>query len=208
MSQPPNQPVEPPPAGGEESPYAAPVTEPLPGSVWDSYTPTGSQIRPWVRYWARATDLVLFCLVAGMVIGFVAPEWLEASDRLLGIAFIAVYRVVEAAYFAAFGTTPCKALLKVRVRRGDGGRLSFSDALTRSVSVWLRGEGLGIPLVSLITHVTAYNRLKQHGRTSWDQDAGWVVTHQRIEWWRWLVLVALAAGIIALVVYGSEVGEL
>lgn len=197
-----NDPTANPPAATGASPYAAPEAEPLPESVWDTYTPSGSQTRPWVRYWARTVEVVVFCTLLGALAGFFAPQVLEMNETLLGVVMIGAYRLVEAGMFSAFGTTPGKALMKVRVRRADGARLSFSDALRRSLTVWVKGEGLGIPLISLITHLTAYSRLSQDGITSWDREGRFVVSHRKVAWWRWLVLFALVSGVIYLVVLG------
>ena len=48
-----------------------------------------------------------------------------------------------------FGATAGKALLRVKVTNPDGRNLSYPQALSRSFNVWLRGLGIGIPLVSL-----------------------------------------------------------
>jgi uncharacterized RDD family membrane protein YckC len=143
-------------------------------------------------------------LLGGMILGLLAPDWIENTpETLLGIVFLGVFRIYEAAMFAAFGTTPMKALFLIRVRRADGGKLSFVEALVRSLRVWLTGEGLGIPLISLITQITAFNRVNRSGITSWDEKSGFIVTHQSVDWWRWLVWVGLFAGLVALIALGS-----
>jgi len=68
--------------------------------------------------------------------------------------------------------------------------------LSRSFSVWLRGQGIGIPLATLIANIIAYRHLRNHGSTTWDADAAFVVTHRTIEFWRVLVLLALFGAII------------
>lgn len=171
---------------------------------WEDHTPSGPQRRPWVRYWSRTTEYLLVMILGGVVIGIIRPELIETTpETLLGVIFLGVFRLYEAAMFAAFGTTPLKALFRIRVRRADGRKLSFMDALGRSLRVWLMGEGLGIPLVSLVTHISAYSRLTRDGITSWDRSSGFVVTHQEIEWWRWLVWLGLTAGILSLIVLGN-----
>lgn len=185
------------------SPYAPPVSVDDPGINWSGYEPSGPQSRPWVRYWARTFDTLMFAMLAGFVLELTFPSILETSDALFGIGIAAFYNVVEPLCFAACGTTPMKALLKVRVRNKDGSKLSYFRALRRTVNVWIRGEGLGIPVVSLITHITSYSRLNNHGATSWDVDGGYTVSHQEIEWWRWLILILVIVGFGALVAVGQ-----
>lgn len=185
------------------SPYAPPASVDDPRVNWSGYEPSGPQSRPWVRYWARTFDTLLFAIFAGFVLEFTFPQALEAPDLLFGIVTSAVYTLVEPLWFVVWGTTPMKALLKVRVRNTDGSRLSYARALRRTASVWLRGEGLGVPVVSLITHLTSYSRLNNYGATSWDVDGGFSVDHQEIEWWRWLILIVVLVGFCALVAVGE-----
>ena len=187
------------------SPYASPAFDSGSETDWSGYLPSGPQVRPWVRYWARTFDFLLFALIFGGVATLIWPEFEKMNDTLLGILLLLAYNFVEPALLAAVGTTPFKALLRVRVRNNDGTKLSYQRALRRTFSVWLRGQGLGVPLIALFTSITSYNRLTRDSITWWDRDGGFTVTHQTVAWWRWLLLVALFVGFIALMVVGSEV---
>ena len=187
------------------SPYAPPAFDSATVTDWSGYVPSGSQVRPWVRYWARTFDFLLFAVIFGAVGVVIWPEFEEMNDTLLGILLLLSYNFVEPMMFAAVGTTPFKALLRVRVRNNDGSKLTFQQALRRTFSVWLRGQGLGIPLIALFTSITSYSRLSRDSITSWDRDGGFTVTHQTVTWWRWLFIVALFAGFIALISVGSEI---
>jgi len=186
------------------SPYAAPAAEPEAGHDWSGFVPSGPQVRPWIRYWARTLDFLLFTVIVGFFLGVIFPEFLEISDVLLGMILLVAYVFVEPIMLATFGTTPMKALFRVRVRNNDGSRLSFPAALVRMLKVWLRGLGLGIPLISLFTHLTSYNRLTREGITTWDAEGGFTVSHQTVAWWRWLLVVAIIVGFIYLMILGSE----
>lgn len=190
----------------EVSPYTPPAVESVAGPSWDGYEATGSQIRPWVRYWARTFDFLLFGMFAGIVLELVYPKALDLPGTALGIVLMPAFIFVEAAMFAVAGTTPFKALLNVRVRNHEGRKLSYAEALRRSFSVWLRGLGMGIPVVTLVTNITAYKRLSDSGVTSWDSDGGFTVSHRKIGVWRLLVLLACFGGFIALLVIGEETG--
>lgn len=186
------------------SPYASPSATSNDQINWSGYTPSGSQTRPWTRYWARTVDFLLFSLVAGFAAAFVYPDFLEMSDSLVGIILIALYNFYEPVVFAVFGNTPMKAILKIRVRDESGNKLTFQAALVRTLKIWFRGLGLGIPLVTLITHITSYSRLKNQGITSWDQEGGFVVSHQDVAWWRWLLIILFLIGFVGLIALGSE----
>lgn len=187
----------------QPSPYAPPVIEETEQSDLSGHVPSGPQIRPWVRYWARTFDFLLFALTFGMVGIFIYPELEQTNDTLLGIALLTGYNFVEPAMLAIFGSTPFKSLLRVRVRNRDGSRLGYFQALRRTFSVWIQGQGLGIPLIALITSITSYTRLTNHGITTWDQSGDFVVSHQNVAWWRWFLLIALFVGFVKLMMIGS-----
>ena len=184
------------------SPYAPPSTLNLTEMPWSNYTPTGPQIRPWVRYWARTCDYYLVAIVVGIVVGLASPSLLLRSNYFIGALSLAASLIIEPIMFYFWGTTPFKALFKIRVRNPNGTCLTYLQALRRSANVLIRGKGLGIPIASLITHMTSYSRLSQHGITSWDATGKFVVSHQEIEWWRWVIFSIIFVSIVALIALG------
>ena len=60
----------------------------------------------------------------------------------------------------------------------NGDKLSYNGAIGRSFGVWLRGMGLGIPVVSFIANIIAYFNLKKNGETSCDKNQNFVVSHR------------------------------
>jgi len=146
--------------------------------AYTAFAPSGPQARPWLRYWARSLDMVLFSLILSVVIVLIYPALLLIKPAYLNFFHALAYMFVEPLMLSAWGTTPGKALLKIRLSKADGTRLNYREALGRSFNVWVRGLGLALPIVNLFTHVTAYQRLLYQGRTSWDEDGGFVVTHQ------------------------------
>jgi hypothetical protein len=188
----------------QPSPYAPPSSITDSVESWSGYTPSGPQIRPWVRYWARTSDSLLFCLIVGLIVPFVYPSFFELNDTLVGIVLLVFYNFVEPILLSTIGTTPFKALMGVRVRNGDGSKLSYPQALTRILTIWIRGQGLGIPIITLITHITSYSHLSNEGITPWDRQGNFIVSHQSVIWWRWLVLALFFVGFVGLMVLGSE----
>jgi hypothetical protein len=186
------------------SPYAPPVSASEVNVDWEDYTPTGPQVRPWVRYWARTFDFLFFSILVGAVAGVLSPGMVKGMpETILGFVILFAYCFVEPLMLATFGTTPFKALLRVRMRNGDGSKLSYLQALRRTFSVLLFGQGLGIPLVALIMCITSYSRLTNKGITRWDASGSFVVSHQTVQGWRCLILVVGFAGFVVLVVLGK-----
>lgn len=184
-----------PAAAGELSPYAPPAAEP---AVIEMPIPTsGSQVRPWIRYWARSFDTLVFALLFGALLGLVFPAALEINDLVFNMLALAAMAFFEAACLATFSTTPGKALFRIRVCNPDGSRPGYGHALARSLKVFMKGVGLGIPLVALITQIVGYQTLNRDGITSWDREGGHVVAHQEIPPWRALVIVLVLVGTVA-----------
>ncbi len=189
-------------------PPAAGVAVPaLPGAA-------GAGNHPWRRYFARIFDVYLFMLFGGFSLGFLAPSLFDGdgqssrgTDQLLGLIGLAAYVPVEAIMLSAFGGTPGRALYGIRLLPTRG-TLTFGAALNRSAAVWLKGMGLGIPIVSLITAITAYKKLKESGTTSWDASQGWTVSHAQLGTGRWIAIVVTWIVLTAIAGVLIEIGRL
>lgn len=168
---------------------------------------TVAQVRPWVRYWARMLDVYLFCVALAVITTLNGVTLFEAPGREQVASLLAVFgwAFTEAGLLASFGTTPGKALLRIRLVPPPhaGERVPYGVALTRSLRVWWRGLGAGLPLVSLFTLLRAHGRLKRHGASSWDIDGGWRVEHGRVGPWRALAALLMFGAMLGLVVVGS-----
>ena len=131
--------------------------------------------RVWPRYWARMLDLIIGALLAGAVLGVVAPQLFESKmftepggEFLLNMIFVPIALVVDAILGGLFGNTPGKALAGLRVRTLRSERPTLGDFITRNLRLYFSGLGMGIPLVSLFTMVKSYNTVKESGVVSWD----------------------------------------
>ncbi len=94
----------------------------------------------WNRYWARLIDFFFICFCSGFVIAIVSPSGLEMHPALFGVIILFAYIFIEAAMLSSWGATPGKALLRIRLRKDDGSKLSYGEALKRSFKVWQKGE--------------------------------------------------------------------
>jgi uncharacterized RDD family membrane protein YckC len=172
-------------AAGSDKPLSAsapvtggrPTVTPDPGGA-----AAGRAVRPWVRYWARVIDLYVFGAVVTALIdysnlGLLGSPGAQKTSSLLALV---AWMLIEARLLQQLGTTPGKLLLNVRVWRRDGGAVTLRDTLLRSLRLWWRGLGAGLPVVSFITAYLAYRQLRDRGETSWDRDGGWEVVHGEI----------------------------
>ena len=178
------------------SPYSPPTSEAA--AVELPIVSSGPQVRPWIRYWARTFDTVVFVIVFGFTLGFLLPQILEIHDTVFNMIALAAMAFYEAACLSIFSTTPGKALFRIRICRRDGTPPSFGMALLRSFRVFIKGVGLGIPLIALITQIVGYQTLNRDGITSWDKQADLIVTHREIPTWLGVVIFLAFIGILGL----------
>lgn len=146
---------------------------------------------PWRRYFARMFDTVILGVLTWFVLGFV---FAACNTRLFNIFFgahgladntllstVATFLVmvpVEAVMLGLCGTTVGKWVFGVRITQPGGHAIGLLRAGKREASVLLRGLGLGIPLVSLVTMIVGYRTLADTGFASWDEGKPWVVTYR------------------------------
>ena len=159
-----------------------------------------------MRYWARMIDLYAIAVFGGFVGGIVAPEselW-ELHDALFTMIVMFGWVFLEPLFLTIFGTTPGKALLKTKLEKATPSRFNYTQALIRSFKVWMRGFGFGIPIISIVTLIFAYGKLRDNRETSWDREGGFVVTHDTIGVFRIMVAILILLSIIGLVILGQE----
>ena len=161
-----------------------------------------AQVRPWVRYWARAIDTYLATIVIGFIIGILNPdvsdetvETVKNSEKFFGLIVLFVWVFLESLLLSTIGTTPGKWLLKTRIITHSGAKPNYSTALTRSLKVWWRGLGIGFPIATLITLNVAHKKLKKDGVTSWDHDGRFTVMHEKIGGLRVFITIIIVMGV-------------
>lgn len=153
------------------------------------------QIQPWPRHLARATDIMLFGLSLSYGFIIIAPEFynnLLLSGLIYPFHLFALI-AIEALMLASWGTTPGKYLFAISVTDNDGNLLSLFSALSRSFQVYLKGTGLGLPIVNIIALILSYRTLVygKWGKTTWDYKGGYRVHHDNITPARKLYLVLI-----------------
>ena len=185
-------------------PSAPPTAKPEPKPIAE-IVPAPSQVRPWVRYWARMFDVYSFSLVGGVILAVIAPQFLEKQNEYaLGMMLVFAWVFVEALLLSSFQTTPGKWLFKTKIALTSGSPINFSQALARSFKVWWRGFGTGFPIATMITMIIAHGRLTRNGITSWDKDDGFSVAHETIGVPRVLAAIAFFFIFLLVVAIGNS----
>lgn len=132
-------------------------------------------IRPWVRFWARHCDYIIFFLFFGIVGFLTMPSVMYAitskkNEAKFTLISLFIFIFVEAGLLSTWGYTPGKWLLGISVRDKNGNKLNYNEAFSRAIRVWWRGMGIGFPIAWLITQIIAHGRLRRNGITTWDKD--------------------------------------
>jgi uncharacterized RDD family membrane protein YckC len=119
-------------------------------------------------------------LLLAMLAELVSLDFADVSEtqiRLQRVAVLLFWIPVEAILVALFAATPGKWLFALTVRRQDGSRLSFGQAVRRSLLVFVYGLGAGF--LAPLTQLWAFWRLANDGDTTWDRECSSVVAWHR-----------------------------
>jgi uncharacterized RDD family membrane protein YckC len=165
--------------------------------------------RPWPRYWARLFDLTWLSIALGLIVYWIIPDIFgehavvdPSYDKFLSLALFPVVLLLGALVQFIFGNTPGKLMAGIRVETTRSGRLSLGQSIKRSLSVWVKGLGLGLPIVVLFAMIACYMTVKAGRLTSWDAKNDTRVFDRHSNIYRTLltfaVTLALAGGLAAL----------
>lgn len=159
--------------------------------------------QPWARYFARMIDIGLFATLVMIPYEALKVVLPEIPVILINFVSLFLYNFVEATTFSLYGTTAGKWFMKVEVRTFSGDPLSFSRALGRSFTVWIRGLAMGLPFVNLFTMAASYGHLRKRGITDWDRNGKYRVRHGRIGPARISILVIAIAVFVTGLIFGA-----
>jgi len=146
-----------------------------------------SPAAPWRRYFARVFDLTVFGVIAWFLIGYawysIAPLQADNFFNQLNPTFDAILTIflgslVSGLVLGFVGTTPGKSIFGVRVKTLKGQSIGLSNGIARDFTIFIKGLGLGLPLISLITLILSYQQLKKRNVMSWDAGQ-YAVTYRR-----------------------------
>jgi len=146
--------------------------------------------------------------VVGTLCDMAAPEWYArfagsmSHGPLAGIyvgmvSFVAAIPII--ACLLSLAGTPGKWLCGIKVVRvADGERPTMRESIIREVMVWVRGLGIGFPVVTLVLQLLSHADLKDFGETVWDRHLKLRVQYAPMGW---PGMLKLAFAILALVTY-------
>ena len=156
------------------------------GGNWLSSPPT-----PWRRYGARIFDFTFngilgFSILAAIffaVAPYTAHEFFSIFEskfgRILDLMMTGfVASIIGGALIGVSGMTLGKWVFGIKVTKLNGSNLGLVDGIVRDLDVYIRGLGFAIPLISLMTMLTAYSTLKKKESTSWDAGK-YLISHRR-----------------------------
>lgn len=137
------------------------------------------------RLFARFFDIQLFyalCLLGvwstgGNLVPLVLDHWVFVGC-LLG------YVVLEAIMIRAFGATPGKALLGLRVLNRDGSKLGWLESFRRSFLAISVGVGFGHPILVVICLIFHRIAIRATGSVFWDALGNHQVQARQLWGWR------------------------
>ncbi|MCC6127693.1 MAG: RDD family protein [Chlamydiae bacterium] len=154
---------------------------------------------PWARLLARVFDYSLFCLLLLGLRSFLhLPVPGGVFERFIPFEFV-FWIPIETLLLLTWGKTPGKWFLNIDLRFAKQSHPHWTMALRRSVAVWFRGLGMGIPVISLLCLLVAYQRLKMVQTTSWDKETCIQVVQQPFP--RWRLIAASVFSIISFFFY-------
>ncbi|MBF0316610.1 MAG: tetratricopeptide repeat protein [Nitrospirae bacterium] len=158
----------------------------------DDAKPYSLEPRPWFRLWARYFDLIVIGILVFFSMVMLSPELAKKANPMILIGVtLPLWFVIEAVVMSTFGTTPGKAILRIRVRAVDGSIPGFNVFFKRGMSIWFMGQAMGIPGLCFLSNFMAYLILLRDKKTMWDDKLRLVVSHGRVNDNRMGMFVAL-----------------
>lgn len=147
---------------------------------------------PWRRYFARNLDYLLWsmALLFLLSIGLAsvnAPMFLHLISLMEGpgggliamVLGIILALIPNAILIGLTGGNLGKWLFGICVLNEADRPIGVIQAFKREGRVLFYGLGLGVPIVSLVTMIIAYQKLNKDGATSWDQALAVKVVHRK-----------------------------
>lgn len=155
---------------------------------------------PWARFLARRIDLIVITSIMIISTTLFYPDFIHASILKKSLLMILVsyptWVIIEAILLSTWGTTPGKFIFNLQLTDLNNSKLKFNAALGRSLNVWMKGMGFGLPLITIITFINSYDTLKKNSVTAWDKNK-FILTHKKIGFIRWMVILIVVIFVIS-----------
>ena len=153
-----------------------------------------SQIKPWLRFWARHFDYILYVFILTLILFLITPQLLnklffKEYEWVFVLFLIFLWVFMEAVLISKWETTLGKWLLSISIKDQHNNKIDYNRSFERAIKVYWRGMGIGFPIAFLITQVIAFNKLKKNGMTTWDSDDSLIVHHGKLSPMKVLIVV-------------------
>ncbi len=154
----------------------------------------------WRRFFARWFDFFLYQVLLAFVMHSFGMKFFPTNPeeynlfRLL-ISFLPMI-VIESVFIQAFGITPGKYLLNLRVVNQEGGLLTLGGSMMRALRIWVLGMGMQIFILPLIAHAIALWFCLKKGAPIWDLVPGYRVESRRMSGLQWAVFILAGFGLM------------
>ncbi|GHU27044.1 hypothetical protein AGMMS50256_05870 [Betaproteobacteria bacterium] len=144
---------------------------------------------PWKRFFAKFIDQFVYFLFLVFVIVIFKIDLSSINPLLLPIPFVLIIQIVDGVVLHLFGSSIGRLLFNIHVSPPSDGDISL--AIKRSLLCFVRGMGLGIPVVSLFFIAYQHGKLKKNKQTSWDMETGYSVSYGDVGFIRMAAAVSL-----------------
>lgn len=148
---------------------------------------------PWRRSWARTLDFAIY----GLMIYLVFPSVLEdpLGGILVTVAQVVLTVLLEPLLLMLFRTTLGKAVFGITVTDLDGNRLTYKQALDRTMMVLQHGMGFGVPYLSAYFQHRSLQIAEAGGEQIWELDSELTIRDEKN--WRYLVFALCTVAVLA-----------
>ena len=155
---------------------------------------------PVRRFFARELDLFLYIALWISLLALAGGVGVRGHSGFVRILDIVVPLVMmlllEPLMLHFWGTTPGKWVLGLGVTDPEGGRLRYTDGLSRTGRVIVRGMGLHLPFIELIRFWKSYRACDSGEELPWEEESQLILRDEKP--WRIGAYAALTAAICGL----------
>ena len=129
------------------------------------------EIAPVARGAARYLDLAVYGMVVVAALTLLIPGFRFSRPALYAVTWIApllLTIIIEPFMLATFGGTPGKLVMGMRVVHNDGRRLTYKEALNRTLSLIHYGLGFNIAPYNAYRFVKSYETMERGELLPWE----------------------------------------
>lgn len=163
-----------------------------------------SELRPLARFSARVFDAMLVSSIVLFFVELPRPskvmesqeliQWLQQPEHVqqflnFQVSVYILGILSEAIFIAFWGTTPGKALFRIRLATSSGALLPFGRSLARASLVWIGGCGVWTACLAPITLPIGLATLLHNRRTWWDSSLAVTIHHSPLQPGRVLLIL-------------------